>query len=152
MTEVTDHKLFDSRARFERQLVRRLHAHGARWVVLAGFMRILTSVFLEAFPDRVVNIHPSLLPAFPGVDAQRQALDYGVKVSGCSVHLVSEGVDAGPLLAQAAVPIEADDTRDRLADRILVREHELLVSTLQAIAEGRLSLDKSGGRTRAWLR
>jgi phosphoribosylglycinamide formyltransferase-1 len=107
-------------------------------VVLAGFMRILTPVFLGAFPDRVVNIHPSLLPAFPGVDAQAQALAAGVRVSGCTVHLVNEGVDAGPILAQVAVPVLHDDTRDTLADRILVEEHRLLVETLQAISEGRL--------------
>ena len=100
-TEVVSHRSFSSREAFDAALVETLCRHGVECVVLAGFMRILTPAFLEAFPRRVVNIHPSLLPAFPGVDAQQQALDYGVRVSGCTVHLVDTGTDTGPIIAQA---------------------------------------------------
>ena len=139
-TSVVSHRDFASREQFDRALVDALDKAGARWIVLAGFMRILTPTFLQAFPQRVVNIHPALCPAFPGVDAQRQALAHGVRVTGCTVHLVDEGVDTGPILAQAVVPVLADDTRDSLAARLLVREHEALVTVLQWIAEDRLSL------------
>jgi phosphoribosylglycinamide formyltransferase-1 len=136
-TEVISHRGRD-RQSFDEALVARLRAAEVSWVVLAGFMRIVTPVFLRAFPDRVINIHPSLLPAFPGVDAQAQALAHGVKVSGCTVHLVTEGVDAGPIIAQAAVPVLPGDDRDALAERILAREHETLVQALQYAAEHRL--------------
>ncbi|MEM9695161.1 MAG: phosphoribosylglycinamide formyltransferase, partial [Myxococcota bacterium] len=108
-TAVVRHRDYPSREAFDEAMVAELKAVEVDWVVLAGFMRIVTPVFLRAFPWRVVNIHPSLLPAFVGVDAQAQALAYGVKVSGCTVHLVDEGVDAGPILAQAAVPVRPDD-------------------------------------------
>ena len=136
-TTVVDHRSYADRPSFDAAMVQALTGAGANWVVLAGFMRIVTPVFLDAFPNRVINIHPSLLPAFPGVDAQAQALAYGVRVSGCTVHLVHEGVDAGPILAQAAVPVLPNDTRDALAARILEQEHRLLVETLQGIAEKR---------------
>ncbi len=151
-TQVIRHRDFAAREPFDAAMVDALRAAGAEWVVLAGFMRVVTPVFLRAFPDRVINIHPSLLPAFPGVDAQQQAIDYGVRASGCTVHLVDEGVDAGPILAQAVVPVRQDDDRDRLVARILVQEHRLLVQTLQWIAEGRLTVDRSGARVRAQLR
>jgi phosphoribosylglycinamide formyltransferase-1 len=128
--------------------VRRLDAHRVEWVVLAGFMRVLTEVVLERFPDRVVNIHPALLPAFPGLDGQGQALRAGVKIAGCTVHLVDAGVDTGPILAQTAVPVLPDDTEDTLRDRILAEEHALLPAVVRALAEGRL--ERAGGR--AWLR
>ena len=128
------HRGFASREAFDAAVVTRLRQAGVEWVVLAGFMRIVTPVLLGAFPNRVVNIHPSLLPAFAGVDAQGQALAYGVRVSGCTVHLVDEGVDAGPIIAQAVVPVFPDDDRDVLAARILAQEHVLLVEVLQAIA------------------
>jgi phosphoribosylglycinamide formyltransferase-1 len=151
-TEVIDHRAFSDRESFDAALVERLRAAGAQWVVLAGFMRIVTPLFLAAFENRVINIHPSLLPAFPGVDAQKQALEYGVRVSGCTVHLVDEGLDAGPILAQRAVEVLVEDTPEALAERILVQEHALLVSVLQAIAEGRLRLEAGpGDRARAWL-
>lgn len=140
-TAVVDHRRFTDRGTFEREVVRLLHEHGAEWLVLAGFMRIVTRELLDSFRDRVVNIHPSLLPAFPGVDAQAQAVDYGVHVTGCTVHLVDEGVDHGPILAQAAVPVEPSDTRDSLAQRLLDTEHTLLVATLRRIASGDLSLE-----------
>jgi phosphoribosylglycinamide formyltransferase-1 len=150
-TRVLSHKEHPDRASYDAALVEALKEAGVRWVVLAGFMRLLTPVFLDAFPGRVVNIHPSLLPAFPGVDAQAQALAYGVRVTGCTVHLVDAGTDTGPILAQAAVPVLPTDGRDTLATRILQREHGLLVQVLRWLAEGRLRLEPSGGRTRAWL-
>ena len=144
---VLPHRTFPDRIAFERALVEALSRAGARWIVLAGFMRVLGPAFLDAFPGRVVNIHPSLLPAFPGVDAQRQALEYGVRVSGCTTHFVDAGTDTGPIIAQSAVPVLPDDTRDSLAARILPREHELLVRTLQWIADERVQiLDPLDGR------
>ncbi len=108
--------------------------------MLAGFMRILTDHFLRAFPWRVLNIHPSLLPAFPGVDAQAQALDYGVRVAGCTAHLVDEGTDSGPIVDQAVVPVLPGDDRDRLAARILVQEHRVLPRALGLLLAGRLEV------------
>jgi phosphoribosylglycinamide formyltransferase-1 len=146
-----DHRGYSDRAAYDRDLARSLREAGVEWVVLAGFMRIVTRELLGAFPDRVVNIHPSLLPAFPGLDAQAQALAYGVAVTGCTVHLVDEGVDHGPILAQATLDVEADDTRDTLASRLLSREHALLVATLQRIAKGDLTVSPpttAGGRPR----
>ncbi|RLB59608.1 MAG: phosphoribosylglycinamide formyltransferase [Deltaproteobacteria bacterium] len=148
-TQFIGHRQFPDRESFDAALVEALRAAQVSWVVLAGFMRILTPVFLDAFPNRVVNIHPALLPAFPGVDAQTQALAYGVRVTGCTVHLVNEGVDTGPVLAQAAVPVLQDDDHDSLAARILEQEHRLLVETLQRIALAGLTVGQppeSGGR------
>lgn len=144
-TAVVSHRDHPDRASFDERVVEALRNAGVEWVVLAGFMRIVTPTLLDAFAGRVINIHPSLLPAFPGVDAQAQALAHGVRITGCTVHLVDEGVDAGPILAQAAVPVLPDDDRDRLAERILAREHQLLVATLQWIAEGRLSITPTDG-------
>lgn len=152
-TVVIDHKAFTKREDFDAELVKELRARGVEWVVLAGFMRVVTPVLLEAFPMRVVNIHPSLLPAFPGVRAQRQALEYGVRISGCTVHLVDVGTDTGPILAQAAVPVLDGDTEDTVRDRILVREHELLPTVLQWIAEGRVVVEpRAAGAGRASVR
>jgi len=137
-TAVVSHRDFADRASFDAAMVAELRAAGVEWVVLAGFMRIVTPTFLEAFKLRVINIHPSLLPAFVGIDAQQQAIDYGVRVTGCTVHLVDEGVDAGPIIAQAVVPVRQDDDRDALAQRLLVHEHRLLVQVLQWIADGRV--------------
>jgi phosphoribosylglycinamide formyltransferase-1 len=145
------HKAYGSREAFDAALVEKLQEHGVEWVVLAGFMRILTPTMLEAFRNRIVNIHPSLLPAFPGVDAQQQALDYGVKVAGCTVHLVDEGTDTGAILTQRAVPVLDTDDVTALRARILAQEHALLVETLQAIAQGKLVLAGEGGRLRARL-
>lgn len=152
-TEVLSHRDHASREAYDRALVARLRAARVEWVVLAGFMRIVTSELLDAFPDRVLNIHPALLPAFPGVDAQAQALAYGVRVTGCTVHLVDAGVDTGPILAQAAVPVLPDDDRERLAARILVEEHRLYVEVLRQIAAGRVLVEQAagGGRRRAWI-
>ncbi len=151
---VVDHKAHPDRPAFDAELVRVLQAHRVDWVVLAGFMRLLTDVLLGAFPLRVLNIHPALLPSFPGVDAQKRALDYGVTVSGCTVHLVDGGTDTGPILAQAVVPVLPGDDVEALRRRILVREHELLPKVLQWIAEGRLRVEpprEPGGRLRTRL-
>jgi phosphoribosylglycinamide formyltransferase-1 len=122
---------------FDAAVVAALRAHEVELVVLAGFMRILTPVFLSAFAGRVLNIHPSLLPAFPGVAAQEQALRHGVKVAGCTVHFVEVGgVDSGPIIAQAAVPVLDDDDVGALRARILVEEHRLLPEVVRAVAEG----------------
>lgn len=149
-TVVVDHKAHPSREAFDAAVVEVLRAHGTKCVVLAGFMRIITPVLLDAFPHRVVNIHPALLPAFPGTHAQAQAIAYGVRVSGCTVHLVDAGTDTGPILAQATVPVLDGDDADTLRDRILVKEHELLPAVLQWIADGRVEVipGSEGARTR----
>jgi phosphoribosylglycinamide formyltransferase-1 len=138
---VLDHKAFASRAEFDSALVREFHQRGVELVVLAGFMRLLTPTFLDAFPHRVVNIHPALLPSFPGVNAQRQALDYGVKWSGCTVHFVDTGTDTGPIIAQTAVSLLPGDDEPALKARILVEEHKLLCAAIRAITEGRVTID-----------
>lgn len=138
--ELIDHKAYPSRTAFEDAVVARLRAHGVEWVVLAGFMRILGAPLLSAFPDRILNIHPSLLPAFPGLDAQGQAHAAGVCISGCTVHLIDAGCDTGPILAQAAVPRLPGDSRDELQRRILAQEHRLLPAVVRAAAEGRIHL------------
>ena len=118
------HRAFPTREAFDRALVAELRARGVGLVCLAGFMRLLGPAFVEAFPQAILNIHPSLLPAFPGLDAQRQALEHGVKVSGVTVHLVDCQLDAGPIVVQRAVPVRDDDTAETLADRILEVEHQ----------------------------
>jgi phosphoribosylglycinamide formyltransferase-1 len=140
-TFVVDHKAFAERAAFDRALLAGLGAHGVELVVLAGFMRVLTPVLLGAFPDRVLNVHPALLPAFPGVHAQRQAFAYGVKVAGCTVHFVDEGTDTGPIIGQAAVPVFEDDSEESLRLRILAEEHALLPAAVRAVAEGRVHVE-----------
>jgi len=121
-----------------------LQEHGVECVVLAGYMRIVTPVLIRMFSWKMINIHPSLLPAFPGLDAQRQALEWGAKVSGCSVHFVTEGVDEGPIIGQIAVPIHERDTVDTLSARILEQEHQLYPQAIQLMAQGRLQRE---GRT-----
>jgi len=142
------HQTFESREAFDRALVAALREHGVDWVVLAGFMRVLTPELLRAYPGRVVNIHPSLLPSFPGRDAQRQALEHGVKVTGCTVHFVDEGVDSGPIIAQRAVAVQPDDTLDTLSNRIHTAEHELFVGVLRDIADGRIAPSNTAQRPR----
>jgi len=148
---VIDHHSYETRQAFDAAVVRELRARGVEVVVLAGFMRLVTDVLLEAFPMRIVNVHPGLLPAFPGIHAQRQALDYGVRVAGCTVHFVDRGTDTGPIIAQAAVPVLDGDDESTLSGRILAKEHELLPRALQWIAEGRVVVDPAdvaGGRAR----
>jgi len=141
-TKVLPHKSFASRAEFDAALtevVRQALEDTTRgWVVLAGFMRILSPAFLDAFRNRVVNIHPALLPSFPGTHAQKQALDKGVRITGCTVHLVDAGTDTGPILAQTAVSVVDGDDEASLSARILVQEHKLLPTVLEWIAEDRL--------------
>jgi phosphoribosylglycinamide formyltransferase 1 len=132
------HKDFPSREAFDRALVSALREAEVEWVVLAGFMRVLTAEFLHAYPGRIINIHPALLPAFPGVDAARQALDYGVKITGCTVHFVDQGVDSGKIIAQRAIVVEPGDDLATLAARIHGAEHELFVAVLRDIAAGRV--------------
>jgi len=118
---------------YDRQVIEELKAHGVELVCLAGFMRLLSADFCRAFPMRILNIHPSLLPAFPGLDAQKQALDHGVKISGCTVHFVDEQLDAGPIILQAAVPVLDDDTETSLAARILEQEHRIYSEAIRII-------------------
>ena len=121
--------------------VKALRDSGVEWVILAGFMRIIGKPLLEGFAGRILNIHPSLLPAFPGLHAQKQALDYGVKVSGCTVHFVTEGVDTGPIILQASTPVLSNDTVESLADRILDEEHDLYVRAINLVVGGACRLD-----------
>ncbi|MCB9556080.1 MAG: phosphoribosylglycinamide formyltransferase [Deltaproteobacteria bacterium] len=136
--EVLSHRGFAQREAYDVALVERLARHEVDWVVLAGFMRLLSPRFLAAFPHRVINVHPALLPAFPGAHAVQDALDYGVKITGCTVHLVDEGTDTGPILAQRAVTVLPDDDADRLHARIREQERRLYPQVLQQIAAGRL--------------
>jgi phosphoribosylglycinamide formyltransferase-1 len=140
-TFLRSHKDFATREDFDRALLDELRRHGVGLVVLAGFMRILTPTLLDAFPHRVVNIHPALLPSFPGVHAQKQAFDYGVRFSGCTVHFVDAGTDTGPIIAQAVVPVLDADDEESLRLRILAEEHRLYPAVIRAIAEGRVSVD-----------
>ncbi len=137
-TAVVDHRAFDGREPFEWALVNELRAHGAEIVAMAGFMRILGSAFLDAFSGRVLNIHPSLLPAFPGLHVHEQVLEHGARFSGCTVHLVTEELDAGPIILQAAVPVEQGDTPDTLAARVLEQEHRLYPEAVRLFAEQRV--------------
>lgn len=123
---------------YERAVVQVLKDHGVQLVCLAGYMRLVGPVMLESFPDRIMNIHPALLPAFPGLHAQEQAWAYGVKYSGCTVHFVDEGMDTGPIILQAVVPVLDDDTPDTLAERILEQEHRIYPQAIRLFAEGRL--------------
>jgi len=126
---------------YDRQLVEELKKHGAHWICLAGYMRILSGFFLRQFPQRILNIHPSLLPAFPGLDAQHQALVHGVKFSGCTVHFVDEGLDSGPIIQQAVVPVLDGDTADSLSERILKEEHRIYSEALGLILSGRYQIE-----------
>jgi phosphoribosylglycinamide formyltransferase 1 len=136
-TEVVDHRRFSGRPAFEAELDSRLKAHDVELVCLAGFMRLLTADFVEAWRDRIINIHPSLLPAFPGLDTHARALATGVRFAGCTVHVVRSETDSGPIIAQAAVPVLPGDDPDRLAERILVAEHRLYPMALALYASGR---------------
>jgi phosphoribosylglycinamide formyltransferase 1 len=135
-TRVLNHKDYPDRPAFERALVDVLRGADVRLVCLAGFMRLLGPTFLDAFPDAILNIHPSLLPAFPGTDAARQAWTHGVKVAGATVHLVSGELDGGPIVRQAAVPVHDDDTADTLAARILLEEHRIYAEAVRDVLSG----------------
>jgi phosphoribosylglycinamide formyltransferase-1 len=135
------HAPFGSREAYDRELVASLRRHGVDLVCLAGFMRLITPALLGAFENRILNIHPSLLPAFPGLHAVRQALAAGVRISGCTVHVVDEGTDTGPILVQAAVPVLDADTEETLAARILVQEHRCYARALSLWADGRVRIE-----------
>ena len=131
----------DSREAYDRELLDVLRRHDVELVLLAGYMKIVTRVLVEAFGNRMMNIHPSLLPSFPGLDVQKKAIEWGCKLAGCTVHFVTEGVDEGPIILQAAVPILIEDTPDTLADRILEQEHKIYPRAVQLFAEGRLQVE-----------
>ena len=131
----------DSREAYDRALLAILQQHEVELVLLAGYMKIVTAVLVNAYANRMMNIHPSLLPSFPGLDVQKKAIEWGCKLAGCTVHFVTEGVDEGPIILQAAVPILDDDSSETLAARILVQEHKLYPRAVQLFAEGRLHVD-----------
>lgn len=129
-----------SKEEFEEKILEIIRDNKCDLICLAGFMRILSPYFISRAVMKIINIHPSLLPAFPGLDAQKQALDYGVRFSGCTVHFVDEGVDSGPIILQAVVPVEASDTMETLAQRILAEEHRLYPQAVSLIAEGKVKI------------
>jgi len=140
-TVVRDHKAYPSRDAFESVLVEDLRARDVQVVCLAGFMRLLGATFVNAFPNRILNIHPALLPAFPGLHAQRQALEHGAKVAGPTVHFVDTTLDAGPIVMQAVVPVLDTDTEDTLSARILVQEHLIYPAAIQKVLDGNFRVD-----------
>ena len=125
---------------YDRQVVAVLNEHKVDLVCLAGYMRLLSPFFVASFPNRILNIHPSLLPSFPGLESQRQALEYGVKFAGCTVHFVDENLDAGPIVLQATVPVRDDDTEETLASRILVEEHRIYTEAVRIVLEGKYKI------------
>ncbi|MCC6139764.1 MAG: phosphoribosylglycinamide formyltransferase [Nitrospira sp.] len=131
----------DSREAYDRALLAILQQHDVELVLLAGYMKIVTAVLVNAYANRMMNIHPSLLPSFPGLDVQKKAIEWGCKLAGCTVHFVTEGVDEGPIILQAAVPILDNDSPEALAARILVQEHKLYPRAVQLFAEGRLRVE-----------
>jgi len=140
-TRVLDHRSFSSRDEYDSAVAQELQARGVSVVCLAGFMRLIGPRLLEAFPNAILNIHPSLLPAFPGVNAQRQALDHGVKMTGATVHLVTGELDGGPIVVQAPVPVRDDDTVDILSARILIEEHRLYPEAVRIVLDRRWRLE-----------
>ena len=144
---VLSHAGFATREDYDRALVKELQAREVGLVCLAGFMRLVGAPLIEAFPNRILNIHPSLLPAFPGLEAWKQALDHGVKVTGCTVHFVDQGVDSGPIIAQETVPVLEGDTPETLHARIQEAERKLYPEVIGALAEGRITVK---GRQTIW--
>jgi len=141
-TEIVDHKTFASREDFDVAMDREIRATGAEFVVLAGFMRLLTPQFVAAWQDRMINIHPALLPAFPGLDTHKRALEAGVRLHGATVHFVRHETDTGPIIAQAAVPVLPGDDESTLAARVLAAEHQLYPLALRLVAEGRVRVEQ----------
>ena len=137
-TRYIDFKSFKNREDYDKKIVEYLKEKDVDLVVLAGYMRILSPYFIKMYKNRIMNIHPALLPSFPGLHAQRQAVEYGVKVSGCTVHFVDEGVDSGPIILQKAVEVEDSDTEESLAERILKEEHQIYPRAIQLFSEGKL--------------
>jgi phosphoribosylglycinamide formyltransferase-1 len=134
-TVLLNHREYHSREEFDRQIVQTLQQHNVEWVIMAGWMRLVTQVLIDAFPEKIINIHPSLLPSFKGIRAVEQALEAGVKITGCTVHFLTLEMDSGPILMQAAVPILADDTVETLHARIQVQEHRILPLAIALAAE-----------------
>lgn len=145
-TRVVDHRLFPDRQGFDAEIGRVLQAHGVELVCLAGFMRIFSDAFVESWQGRMLNIHPSLLPSFKGLHPHRQALAAGVRIHGCSVHFVVPELDSGPIVAQAAVPVRADDTEESLAARVLEQEHRLYPLGLELVVSGAVRLEAGCAR------
>jgi phosphoribosylglycinamide formyltransferase-1 len=143
-TAVVDHRSFTDRAAFDTALAAEIDRHRPDLVALAGFMRILTEPFIERYRGRMMNIHPSLLPAFTGLHTHRRALEAGVRIHGCTVHFTAPDVDSGPIIAQAAVPVLPDDTEERLAARVLAEEHRIYPQAVRWFLEGRLHLGSKG--------
>jgi phosphoribosylglycinamide formyltransferase 1 len=139
--KIIEHASFESRQDFDQAMVKEIRDSGSEAVILAGFMRILTPLFISSFPGRILNIHPALLPSFPGLDGQKQAADYGVKTSGCSVHFVDEKMDHGPIIIQAAVPAFSEDDPASLGNRILALEHRIYPQAIQWLSQNRLKVN-----------
>ena len=139
-TVVHENNRFSKRQEYDAETVAILKKHDVDLVVLAGFMRILTDVMVNAYPNAIMNIHPALLPAFPGLHAQQQALDYGVRYSGCTVHFVDNGTDTGPIILQTVVPVEQDDTEETLSSRIQKAEHQTFAAAIKLFVEGKISV------------
>ena len=139
--ELVNHKDFETRGDFEAEIIKRLEKYDIELVVLAGFMRVLTPFFVRKFKNRIINLHPALLPSFPGMHASKQALDYGVKVTGCTVHFVDDGVDTGPIIMQSVVPVADDDTEESLLKKIHKEEHKIFPEVVRLFCEGRISIE-----------
>jgi len=137
---VLEHRDFTAREDFDRKMIEVFNLSGVELVIMAGFMRILSPLFLSAFPMKIMNIHPAILPSFPGMHAQKRAFDYGVKFSGCTVHFADEGIDTGPIIIQAIVPVFDQDTDSTLAQRILKEDHRIFPKAIQLYAEGKLDV------------
>lgn len=140
---LVDDQKYVKKGEYEREMIRIIDKFNVDLIVLAGYMKILSSEFIDHYKDKVINIHPSLLPAFPGLNAQKQAVDYGVKISGCTVHFVDEGVDTGPIIKQKAVYVNYEDNEDSLSRKILKFEHQLLPKAIRLIAEGKVLINKN---------
>lgn len=139
-TRVVDYKNFSSKEEYEQEVIQQLDNYKIDLIVLAGYMRILGSGFIEKYRYRIINIHPALLPAFPGLNAQKQALKYGVKISGCTVHFVDEGMDSGPIILQKAIKVKQSDDEESLSKRILKYEHQLLPRAIQLFAQNKIQI------------
>ena len=137
-TQYINHKEFKNIEDYDKKIVETLENKEVELVVLAGYMRILSSYFIKAYKNKIINIHPALLPSFPGLRAQKQAVEYGVKISGCTVHFVDEGMDSGPIILQSAVEVSEDDTEESLAERLLKEEHQIYSQAIQLFSQGRL--------------
>jgi phosphoribosylglycinamide formyltransferase 1 len=137
-TQYINYKEFKSREDYDKKVIETLENKEVELVVLAGYMRILSSYFIKAYQNKIISIHPALLPSFPGLRAQKQAVEYGVRISGCTVHFVDEGMDSGPIILQSAVEVSEDDTEGSLAERILKKEHQIYVQAIQLFSQGRL--------------